>query len=331
MPVSDTASIIERYDESLRSRANSATSTLVSPPMGSLSRRESRQSQSPARAAFEERIIEAGLAPLDIEKANNQGNVENERQATTPLLPPVMKGLPQPDNDVALSSPLQTPPVTNATESPAVTMTTVVNPMSGLPSPPISNKPSLSSIQPQSGPTRGGSLDITQSMTTSMEEPTDEWADRLGHANFMIAPEPYMPDVCSMEAFNEHRCNWEDARRNFARHLVRTGEHYGLTSNIYQLTEQKWDGINDKWRIFHDRLATDLENKEGSPVSVNKPDFHTVQAIKLPGLYDKEKFPDLGDEDIVGPMSVVAPPSPPTSQPRSRKRSFLRFLQDLFC
>ena len=330
MPVSDTASVIERYDESLRSRANSATSTLVTSPIASLSRRQSRHSQSPARAAFEERISEAGLAPLDIEKAKEQGGVGNERQATTPLLPPVMKDLPNPDSDVAPISPLQTPPTSSATDSPAMTMSAVVSPMSGLPSPPISNKPSLSSIKPQTGPTRGCSLDIPQSIITSMEEPTDEWADKLGHANFTITPEPYMPDVCSIEAFNEHRRHWEDARCNFARHLVRTGEHYGLTSSTYKLTEEKWDVINEQWRVFHNRLAANLGGKDSNALSVNKSNIHAGEVIKLPGLHDKEKFPDLGDEDIVGPMSV-ARPSVPASQPKSRKRSFFRFLQDLFC
>lgn len=326
--LSDTASVIERYDESLRSRANSATSTVVSPPVGSLSRIHSRhQSSSPARATFEDRISEAGIAPLDIEKANEGSPIEEERRARTPLLPPTMKDLSNPDDGVALNSPLQTPAIASTADSPAMSIT-VFNSVSGLPSPPISAKPSLSSIQPQMGPTRGCSLDIPQPM--AMEEPDDEWADKLGHANFTIHPEPYMPPLCSVEAFEEHRNCWEVARRNFAKHLVRTGEHYGLTSKIYKVTEEKWEGVNGQWRLAHNRLAANLEDKEGNPLSVSKCDIHAGEAIKIPGLYDKEKFPDLGDEDIIGPMSV-APPSPPAVQHKSRKRKFFRFIQDLFC
>ncbi|KAL1959218.1 hypothetical protein VTO42DRAFT_2723 [Malbranchea cinnamomea] len=325
--LSDTAAALERYDESLRSRANSATSTLVSPVVSSLSRRESGHARSPARAAFEERISEAGIAPLDIEKANAQSPPEGERHATTPLLPPMMKDLPNPVDEVPLNSPLQSPSVTRAPDSPSVSMTTTVSPVSGLPSPPISTQPSLSSIRPpQMGSTRGCSMDIP---SMNMEEPVDEWAQKLGHANFTILPEPYEPTLCTIEAFEEHRACWELARCNFAKHLVRTGEHYGITSNIYRLTEEKWESINEQWRQTHNRLAANLADKEGNPLSLSKSNIHTGEAIKLPRLHDKEKFPDLGDEDIIGPMSV-ARQSPPSSQQRSRKRSFFRFLQDLF-
>ena len=162
-----------------------------------------------------------------------------------------------------------------------------------------------------------------------MDEPVVEWSHKLGHANFTIIPQPYTPSTSTAETLEEHKSNWELARCNFAKHLVRTGEHYGLTSHIYKMTEEKWESINHQWRITHNQLAVDLADDKGNPVFCAS-NFPANEAIKLPRLHDKEKFPDLGDEDIVGPMTV-APQPPNANQEKPRKQSFLRTLQKLFC
>lgn len=333
--LSDTAAALERYDESLRSRASSTTSTLVGPPINPLSRRQSNHSSSsPPRAVFEEHMNEANLAPIDIDAANSEQNnpdAEAERHATTPLLPPVSVEFPNPNNDVPLDSPLESPTVADTSESPGVTTTTTtsaaVNKASELPSPPISAHPSLSSIGRQGIPIRTCGMDIAPAM--AMDEPVDEWSHKLGHANFTIGPEPYTPSISNAETLQEHKSNWELARCNFAKHLVRTGEHYGLNSQIYKLTEEKWESVNDQWRTTHNQLAVNLADDKDNPVlcASNLP---ANEAIKLPRLHDKEKFPDLGDEDIVGPMTVAPQPSG-TNQEKPRKQSLLKSLRKLFC
>jgi hypothetical protein len=335
--LSDTAAALERYDESLRSRANSATSTLVSPAVSSISRRQSINSPSSARTAFEERLNEAGVAPLDIDKANKLSGPEPERHATTPLLPPMMVDLPNPDGDMALNSPLQSPTIAHTsmatTNSSPASTSMALNKIGVLPTPPISAQPSLSSISRHQGPPRPANADVMLPSPVSMDAPTDEWSHKLGHANFTIVPEPYIPAICNGETLKEHRASWETARCNLAKHLVRTGEHYGVTSNIYKVTEEKCEAINNQWRKTHNHVASNLADRhrhDNTSILSGPLHLRDVQTIKIPRLHDKEKFPDLGDEDIVGPMSVDPHPTP-LGQDKPRKRPFLKFFHDIFC
>ncbi|EEH08855.1 conserved hypothetical protein [Histoplasma capsulatum G186AR] len=323
--VDTAAAVLEKYDESLRSRANSATSTLVSPAVSSLSIRQGHHSPSPARAVFEERINEAGIAPIDVDMANRQ-SMEREPNATTPLLPPLMVNLPNGDDISPAQSPLQSPSVADRANR------NTIDPSrpTCLPSPPLSKQPSVSSMN---GQLAGAKCPAPYLSPVAMPDTDDEWSDKLGHANFTIRPEPYLPAARTVEAFDEHWNNWELARYNYAKHLTRISEHYGATSNIYRLTEEKWDSVEARWRENHNQLVTSLEDGKGNPVSLlHKPDIHPVEAIKIPHLDDKSKFPDRGDEDIVGPMSV-APVLQQSSYPSGkslRKRTLFKFLQDLF-
>jgi hypothetical protein len=166
-----------------------------------------------------------------------------------------------------------------------------------------------------------------------MDAPTDEWSHKLGHANFTIVPEPYIPAICNGETLKEHRASWETARCNLAKHLVRTGEHYGVTSNIYKVTEEKCEAINNQWRKTHNHVASNLADRhrhDNTSILSGPLHLRDVQTIKIPRLHDKEKFPDLGDEDIVGPMSVDPHPTP-LGQDKPRKRPFLKFFHDIFC
>ncbi|KAK2781891.1 hypothetical protein FQN52_001291 [Onygenales sp. PD_12] len=330
-PGPDTASVLEKYDESLRSRANSATSTLVSPTVSSMSIRQGHSSPSPARTVFEDRLNEAGVPPIDIDKANRDSITEIEPKATTPLLPPLMMNLPSGDDISLVHSPLQSPSVADVTDSslpPTSHNSLDTTRPTCLPSPPLSTQPSLSSISHQLHMARAQVPDLSP---VAMPDSNDEWSDKLGHANFTIRPEPYVPDTRTIQTFEEHRSSWELARFNYAKHLVRIGEHYGVTSNIYRLTEEKWETVDAQWRENHDQLVAGLEDAHGNPLYLCQPNIHPSEAIKIPKLDDKGKFPDLGDEDIVGPMSVAPSPQPPTSPTGKRKRPFFKFLQDLFC
>ncbi|DAA76150.1 TPA_exp: Uncharacterized protein A8136_1187 [Trichophyton benhamiae CBS 112371] len=267
--IADTVATRDRYEDSLRSRANSATSALASPAASLISARQSLCAPSPARTTFEERLNEAGVAGLDIERANQQFDGEPERHVRTPLLPPVMMDLPHIDKDQHIDSPLESPsiaPVADSrdTDSPPITSISDVMPPTSPVSPITSAHPSMSSISRQLAMSR------LYSTRMAMSDSVDEWSCKLGHANFTIYPEPYVPEICDREALNNFRANWELARCNYAKHLARTDEHYGSTSHIYKLTEE-------------------------NPSEV----LHCSQdAVKIPGLHDKNKFPELGDEDI---------------------------------
>ena len=136
-------------------------------------------------------------------------------------------------------------------------------------------------------------------------EQNDAWSDRLGHANYTILPRPYQPDTASLEAIRLLRADWDQARINYTKHLARTGEHYGSTSKTYSLTEAKWAETEREWRTAYDavveRIVANGANDEVATLQLQRlqDDFRAT----LPRMLDAEgKFPELGDQDIVGPM-----------------------------
>jgi hypothetical protein len=264
---------------------------------------------------------------IDVDRANamdidfDPEEVERERYAATPLLPPML--VHSRSEDVPASSPLQSPAVADATQSvgPAAAGTPLTR---TYPTPPLSSRPSYASMR---GPNAGltvASADIPPLMLAS---PDDKWANILGHANFTILPEPYLPQVCDSASIEEHLAEWAQARRNYAKHQVRTAEHYGVTSKHYLLTEQKWAEIDAEWKANHDLAKAHAAalGEELAPYSPTEPG----PLSKMPTLHDPKsegKFPKLGDEDIVGPMQQAA--ALIQTNP-SRKRTFLRFFSDL--
>jgi hypothetical protein len=176
----------------------------------------------------------------------------------------------------------------------------------------------------------------------------DEWSERLGHANFTIFPEPYLPSVLDMETFKQLRENWDQARHSYAKHLARTGEHYGATSKTYLLTEEKWASVDVQWKKnsaamtealghFHARSSGAEPEASDSPCSNNVLEQPPTKVI-VPKINDPTgKFPDMGDEDIVGPMAVGPSRAvtmqqlvEPAMQNRlSKKRNFLKFISDI--
>lgn len=320
---SDGALAEDFFGDKLRSRADSAASSLRSPAISPGTRVDSPIPPSPAKTYFEERLSQSSVQPIDIERANRQSMDEGEPQATTPLLPPFMGDIPPHQASSTIHSPLQSPSVADVTEESALSP----NPqLAGLPSPPLSSKPSMASIgRPRTNTMRTVSGDLV------MTDPNDEWAHKLGHANFTVQPEPYIPEVCDLESFQQLRANWELARCNYAKHLVRTGEHYGVTSKIYKLTEEKWESIDREWKQNHEAVLGELESNGGAGLGLTMSNLHPCETVKVPRLHNHEKFPELGDEEIVGPMTVapaVRAPSPPRARSQ-RKRSFFKFLQDL--
>jgi hypothetical protein len=285
---------------------------------------------SPARTIFEERVSEAGVRPIDITRANSLGQDDSDvQQATTPLLPPFMGDDPTSVAASRVQSPLQSPSVADVNELPLCNYTVTSDPrfMGVLPSPPLSSKPSVASFnRPRTSTVRTVSGEV---MPLVLSDPNDEWASKLGHANFNITPEPYVPVVCDIGNFQQVRADWDIARCNFAKHLVRTGEHYGVTSNIYKLTVEKWESINREWATQHEAMLSQLNAVDGVALTLTQSNINPCQRVCIPRLHDNDKFPEMGDEDIVGPMSV-APATEISGPCRSeKKRSFFRFFQDL--
>lgn len=156
----------------------------------------------------------------------------------------------------------------------------------------------------------------------------DEWSSKLGHANFDIMPEPYIPESSDAISFRKFRDDWDLARTNYAKHLVRTGEHYGETSMIYQFTKQKWEAIESEWKGNLEFIVTN-DAKFGAILGLTKSNMSPAEDMKIPRLHDSEKFPELGDEEIVGPMSVAPAIHSVIRCKSPRRRNVFRFLQDL--
>lgn len=315
---------------SMRSRTNSTSSILIGPTIVPVSRVNSvTVPPSPARTIFEERLSESGALPIDIAKANrhSQGNDDASPKATTPLLPPFMGDQPTYPVTSRVHSPLQSPSVADMSEDACDGAASRDSRLASLPSPPLSTRPSISSFnRPRASTVRPASVDAPPYL---LSDPNDEWANKLGHANFTIQPEPYVPEVYDLESFRQLRAQWDLAQCNFTKHLVRTGEHYGITSTIYKLTEEKWDCVNSEWKHHHEMMLSQLEVTEGHRLHLIESQCDPCEQIKLPRLHD-EKFPELGDGEIVGPMKI-APATSGSGRCRSQslKRNFFRFFQDL--
>ncbi|KAF7715497.1 Uncharacterized protein PECH_007023 [Penicillium ucsense] len=322
--------------EESRTRADSAASmalasSFIATPM---SRINSHIPPSPAQTIFEERVSNSGARPIDITRANSisqQENEEDDLQATTPLLPPLLGDNHSSTTTSRVQSPLQSPSVADVSESTSPNMGAEPRFMgvSGIPSPPLSSKPSMASIsRARAGTIRTVSGEAAPFVLT---DPNDVWAAKLGHANFTIQPEPYVPEVFDLEHFQQLRTDWDLARCNFAKHLVRTGEHYGVTSNIYKLTGLKWESIDREWRVQHEATLNALGSVDGVALALTHTERRPCERVCVPRLHDNAKFPDMGDEDIVGPMTVspVAEIAGPCRPKSYKKRNLFRFFQDL--
>jgi cell pole-organizing protein PopZ len=273
-----------------------------------------------------ERLDEpATSSPIDIAKANafdpDAEEEETERFATTPLLPPML--IKTRFDDQPTQSPLQSPSVADLSAS-VVATPTDTPPFRAYPTPPLSSKPSVASFKASRPGYMVPSSDIPPMMLTT---PDDKWAAKLSHANFTISPEPYVPEVCDAASLRRLFSDWEQARCNFTKHLVRTGEHWGATSKIYRLTEQKWAEIDALWKTNND-LAISRAAAIGAEPEPSSP-AEPAPLSKIPSLNDPKtpgKFPKLGDEDIVGPMVQIAAQIQKTP---TRKRAFFKFFGDM--
>ncbi|KAI9829084.1 MAG: hypothetical protein M1832_000107 [Thelocarpon impressellum] len=327
------------------SRASSMTRSVVE-------MRERYEAQMPATPdSILSEADEDGLGlfgvPVDAECADEDGDARDgdarSTQVTTPLLPPLMvpdKAGADAADEPPVRSPLQSPTVAaeawDGFASAGSPEDAGSAPVAAPPSPPLSTRPSVSSMRRQAAAAAppGHLVPSSEIPGIRLADPDDHWARRLGHANFDIHPEPYRPDGADFEACLQLRANWEQARCNYTKHLVRTGEHYGVTSTTYRLTEEKWAEIDSRWRRHHDRAMAQSGDEGGTGTAWRDDGGGTPTpgpsgVVEIPSLNDPRsegKFPKLGDEVIVGPMVQIA--SQLHRKP-TKKAALMKFLQDV--
>jgi hypothetical protein len=244
------------------------------------------------------------VSPIAIKRTGEDEPIDREKLASTPLLPPMVTALLQAD-DEPVQSPLQSPTVAESSGHFSTVSSPADTPqLRGIPSPPLSTKPSIASFHR----VRTGTLPSSDVPPLFIADPNDKWSIKLGHANFTIFPEPYLPDHFNADTYRLLVADWEEACINYFKHQHRTLEHYGLNSKIYKLTEQKWAEINAQWRRNKDLTAVEAAktSNEALPPAPAEP----ATALPMPVVHDIKgdgKFPILGDEGIVGPMKQEAP------------------------
>ena len=336
---SPTASIPDRSQEPSLSRAGSVRTTRSRAPswtgstVDAIDTRGTQLPPTPTKSAHDESFEESHLTPMDdVDEANPfEGDiVDREAKPSTPLLPPIMTQI----KDVPFQSPLHSPGIADPEASSALNSPLPTPRMVGLPSPPLSSKPSISSFHHQRG--------LAQVSPTSeippmlIENPNDPWADRLGHANFTIEPVPYEPEQSTLAAHKQLRVDWDAARQKYLNHLERTGEHYGTTSKIYRLTEDKWAETDAEWKRYADLCLSHAAETIETTMSLSQSDLVpeplVAPKVKIPSLYGPKsegKFPTLGEQGIVGPMEQL-PSMIQQPQRRKRKLAFFRWVQGVW-
>lgn len=228
--------------------------------------------------------------------------IDREELASTPLLPPALTEL-RARQDESMPSPLQSPSVATPSTAATFTDTPLSSPIrASIHTPPLSAKTSFGSIHRVYSnhlpPMSSDGVDYG-----CAEEP-DYYTMKLGHANFHIFPEPYIPERCNKESCNRLLLDWEAARREYMKHAFLISENYGPTSQTYKLTSEKWAQIDQEWQTNLNRARTEAEALGETPQHENL--AQTVSVSHIPSLpfdpKNPEKYPALNEGGIVGPM-----------------------------
>ena len=333
------ASDAQRENAASRGASSRSSSVSNSARQGLDKAFEPQMPPTPTKSIFGSREDITPATPIDIEMANRDSGEHEESFATTPLLPPLMMDASANTKQISMQSPLQSPSVAESHDPFSGTVTPIDAVMTpqfpGMPSPPLSTKPSISSFHRNTVNRPGHLVPSSEIPPIVIADLNDKWANSLGHANFTIYPEPYVPERFDLEACRQLRANWDLACCNYTKHLVRTGEHYGSTSKTYKLTEEKWASIDAMWRKNNDlTIVNTVENGNDAFATLK----HTTLGesgnsnimTKIPSLNDPRsegKFPQLGDEDIVGPMVQVAAQ---LQRSPSKKAKLFKFLAEKF-
>ena len=260
--------------------------------------------------------------PFGLEAFDNvQEPIDRKEHSSTPLLPPLLAEL-QVRQDEKVQSPLQSPSVATASTAATFADTPLSSPtFNGTHTPPLSAKPSLASLRNKirSDHVHGGSADGIDQVQL------EYYNMKLGHANFHIMPEPYLPEKCDEESCNGLLADWVTARREYMRHAYAIKESHGPTSDTYKFTSQKWELIDRQWQSNIERSRAEAEALGERP----RQDYLPVTAAvsQMPSLpfdpQNPEKFPALEEGCVVGPMLQYASIQ---RAPSKKKKNFLKLL-----
>lgn len=329
-------SISQRWRDKRPTTSISSTYVRSAPPSRSSSVRESLATHLDTRDAYDSSTARTTVAPRNPSMSGQnspslpleilipepeEDPVDREELASTPLLPPIMTDLQIPA-PAEVQSPLQSPSVAAHSAAASIINAPTTTPaMHGMPTPPLSTKPSMASINGVR-PYHAYSTSDVPAMSIS-EEP-DMWSLRLGHADFHIKPKPYLPDVCDRTSCNRLLDDWEAARIEYMRQAAHISEHYGPTSRTYKLTEEKWAEIDAIWRSNLQQANAEAEARGEAPALQALAE--TQLPSRVPSLNDPQKpakFPTL-EGGIVGPMVQYEK----IHQQPSKKPAFLRLFTD---
>jgi hypothetical protein len=252
--------------------------------------------------------------------------IDRKEMASTPLLPPVLTEL-RAEQSEGFQSPLQSPSVATPSTAPTSADTPLSSPIfqSGY-SQPLSSKPSFASMARV--PSNHVPCETFDAGSAAEMDELEYYNVKLGHANFHVFPEPYMPERCNEESCNQLLADWETARHEYMRQAYAVSQNYGPTSNTYKLTSEKWALIDRQWQESIERSRVTAEAHGEKP----RQDvlLETAPVAQIPSLpFDPEhpdKFPSLSEGGIVGPMVRYAK----VERTPSKKRNFLKLLLEPF-
>ncbi|KAI4823092.1 hypothetical protein E4T44_10193 [Aureobasidium sp. EXF-8845] len=268
-------------------------------------------------------VTEEASNPLDIQLPQALEPIDRKALASTPLLP---VPIPEQIDEDTIQSPLQSPTVIDNAQIARLSMigpslSSPILPEMAMVLPSLSAHASTTSLGAMHSSQVMSSPDIS---TMHIVSPQDKWANKLGHANFSVFPEPYLPETYNIHACRKLFEDWESARRQFMHQAARTSEHYGPTSQVYKYTEKKWAEIDAQWKRNHELVVAKTAANGETPVF--QPLAEPAPLTDLPALDDPLKFPKLEGSDIVGPMVKYAKIKQKSS---SKKSAFLKFFNSV--
>lgn len=231
------------------------------------------------------------LFPMAGDLEDGTAEMTEIERRPTPLLPRFNS---EPDYFSRVQSPLQSPAIVPNATTFAAPLTPALTPT--VRSPALSQHSSTSSIKYISYGKR-----MSDVRPVSPATQVDEWAAKLGHEDFVISPEPYMPSEATRASHEQLLHDWNKARFEFSKHRSQTESIFSATSTIYKLTEEKWATIDAQWKGNSDAVFAELcESGQTSYPSPREP----APVRELTDINDPRLVQTL---DIVGPMSQDAP------------------------
>lgn len=187
-------------------------------------------------------------------------------------------------------------------------------------SPTLSHQASVSSMRKSSSSGKRTS----QVPPLPLAKREEDWTALLGHEDFTICPEPYIPEKITRQTRDQFLADWEQARTEYAKHQGRTETHYPKSSKTFNMTQRKWAWIDTQWREDSEIVLQELYANGGlSYMSPMEPaPVQTLADINDPRM--------IKPVDIVGPMKVEGKRSEDALPRRGRAPSRSEKIKNLF-